>query len=149
MEQIRREFTIEYPIAKLRAAIESACAGNSGKYLLTDRNPIFNTFSVSVIKGLYVLPVTLTLIKKCDEETTVEVSAISGPGMSRIPTIMSAAIDELLREVGYGTTGELEIRREEARERKRSVNRQISLILTAIVVISAIGFAIYIIHLRR
>lgn len=106
-EQIRREFTLPYTIEKITRAIEDAARTSTGSYQIKDRNPAFNTYSISIVRMLNVLATTITLRKLSETETTFELSAIPGPQLSRMPNVTSSMIEDLLKKVGDFAAGRL------------------------------------------
>jgi len=106
-EQIRREFTLPYPIEKIKAAIEDAVRTSTGGYQIKDRNPAFSTYSISIVRMLNVLATTITLRKLSEAETAFELSAVPGPQLSKMPNVTSSMIEDFLKKVGDFAAGRL------------------------------------------
>lgn len=106
-EQIRREFTIPFSIAKINAAIKDTCRTSPGGRQLNDHNAAFNTFSVTLVRNLYVLPTTITLNSISENETHFELSAIPGPHLTRMASFTSSMIEDFLKQIGEFASGRL------------------------------------------
>lgn len=106
-EQIRREFTLGYPLEKVKKAIEDTCRTNAGSYQIQNRNDVFNSYSISLVKMLSVLPVQIQLKKVNDTETIVEFTGSPGPQLSRVPTFVSEMVDPFLDKIGGFVSGKL------------------------------------------
>lgn len=132
-EQIRREFTIPFSIAKVKKAIEDACSVSGNGIILAAKNPTFNTYTINIVKGLYVLPTTVSLREATPESTIFELSAIPGKNLSTMPGTTTAAIDGLLQKVGDFASGRLIIGKvtpeDVARQNRQAKNTLIFLVL--------------------
>lgn len=104
-EQIRREFTLPFPIDKIKASIEDACLTSQGSYSIKDRNAVFNSYNMLLVKNLFWLPTTVTLRAISENETHFELSAIPGPKMTRMSTFTSSLIEDFLNRVGDYASG--------------------------------------------
>jgi hypothetical protein len=109
-EQIRREFTLPYSIEKIKTSIEDAARTSTGGYQIKDRNPAFNTYSISIVRMLNVLAATITLRKLSETETAFELSAIPGPQLSRMPNVTTSMIEDFLKKVGDFAAGKLVVK---------------------------------------
>lgn len=146
-EQIRREFTLSFPVDKIKQAIEDACRTSTGSYQIKDRNAVFNSYSVSLVKMLSVLPITIQLKKVSETETLIDLSAVTGPQLSKSPTFVSQMIDEFLKKVGDFVSGKLIVNTTPPKSatiddppRQQNVGKTFLLL---IVVIGMIGALIY------
>lgn len=104
-EQIRREFTLAFPIEKVKASIEDACKTSQGSYSIKDRNAAFNSYNMLLVKNLYWLPTTVTLRAVGENETHFELSALPGPKLTRMSTFTTTLIEEFLGRVGDYASG--------------------------------------------
>lgn len=106
-EQIRREFTLSYPIEKVKQAIVDTCRTSPGGRQLKDHNAAFNSYSVTLVRNLYVLPTTITLKVISENETHFELSAIPGPHLTRMVQFTSSMIEDFLKQIGGFASGQL------------------------------------------
>lgn len=106
-EQIRREFTLQFPMAKVKTAITDTCRTSPGGRQLKDFNEAFNTYTVTLVRNLYVLPTTITLKTLSENETHFELSAIPGPHLTRMASFTSSMIEDFLKQIGGFASGQL------------------------------------------
>lgn len=148
-EQIRRDFTLPFPIEKINTAIRDTCRTSPGGRQLTDYNAAFNTFSVTLVRNLYVLPTTITLNALSENETHFELSAIPGRHLSNMSTFTSSMIEDFLKQIGDFASGKLVVRitppntpltDEQKREMKRKERKGWVILL---VILAALGYGIY------
>lgn len=104
-EQIRREFTLAFPIEKVKASIEDACRTSTGSYVVNGRNPAFNSYNISLVKNLYVLPTTISLRAISENETHFEFSAIPGPRLTTMAYFTNELIEGFLGRIGDYASG--------------------------------------------
>ena len=104
-EQIRREFSLPFPVAKINAAINDTCRTSPGGRQLKDYNAAFNTYSVTLVRNLYVLPTTITLKALSENETHFELSAIPGPHLTRMASFTSSMIEDFFKQIGDFASG--------------------------------------------
>lgn len=109
-EQIRREFTLPFPVAKINAAINDTCRTSPGGRQLNDYNAAFNTYSVTLVRNLYVLPTTITLKVLSENETHFELSVIPGPHLTRMASFTSSMIEDFLKQIGEFASGRLVVK---------------------------------------
>lgn len=142
-EQIRREFTLNVPTSKLHQALNDTIQINNTRYLLKSKNEAFGSYSISIIKNLYVLAATVTVKSLPEGQSHMELSAIPGPQLQRMPGTVTAMIDEFLQVVGDFATGKLVIRPlsqgELVAQNKKTKNALIFMLLLLL----AIGVAFY------
>jgi hypothetical protein len=122
-EQVRREFTLDVPAAKLHQAINDALRTNNSRYLLKSKNETFGSYSVSLIKNLYVLAATITVSAVTEAQTRFELSALPGQQLQKMPGMVSGMIEEFLQVVGDFATGKLivrEVMQSKGRQRAKS-----------------------------
>ena len=106
-EQIRREFTLPFSIEKIKTAITDTCRTSPGGRQLNNYNAAFNTYSVTLVRNLYVLPTTITLKALSENETHFELSAIPGPHLTRMASFTSSMIEDFLKQIGDFASGKL------------------------------------------
>ena len=106
-EQIRREFTLAFPLDKVKTAINDTCRTSPGGRQLKDFNAAFNTYSITLVRNLYVLPTTITLKALSENETQFELSAIPGPHLTRMASFTSSMIEDFLKQIGGFASGQL------------------------------------------
>jgi|SRR6185437_3555964 len=148
-EQIRREFTLPFPVSRIKTAIKDACRTSPGGRQLKDYNEAFGTFSVTLVRNLYVLPTTITLKAVSENETHFELSAIPGQHLSRMGTFTSSMIEDFLKQIGDFASGKLVVQvpcprapltpEEERAANKRAAKGWVVLIL----ILGAVGYGIY------
>jgi hypothetical protein len=109
-EQIRREFTLAFSLDKVKTAINDACRTSPGGRQLKDYNAAFNTYSITLVRNLYVLPTTITLKALSENETQFELSAIPGPHLARMASFTSSMIEDFLKQIGDFASGKLVIK---------------------------------------
>lgn len=104
-EQIRREFTLAFPIEKVKNAIENAAHTSAGSYVINNRNEAFNSYSISLVKNLYALSSTISLRPVSENETHFEFSAVPGPQLTRMAHFTNSLIEDFLKRVGDYASG--------------------------------------------
>lgn len=107
MEQIRRDYTLNYSIDKIKESIEIVCNNSTGSFQIKSKNEAFNSYSFSFVKMLSVLPVNIQLIKISDEQTRIDLSATPGQSLSRTPTFTNGMLDTFLDLVSKVITGQI------------------------------------------
>jgi hypothetical protein len=143
-EQIRRDFTLNYPLQKIKVAIEDTCRTSTGSYQIKDRNPVFNSYSISLVKMLTVLPITIGLNAVSETETTFSLSAVPGPQLSRNPYMTNEMLDAFLGKMGNFLSGKLVVKTTAPQKSGPSQRIRI-LILWAIVIGIIVGVVLLII----
>jgi|HubBroStandDraft_1064217.scaffolds.fasta_scaffold756393_1 hypothetical protein len=109
-EQIRRDFTLNYSLQKVKVAIEDTCRTSTGSYQIKDRNQVFNSYSISLVKMLTVLPITIGLNAVSETETKFSLSAVPGPQLSRNPYMTNEMLDAFLGKMGYLLSGKVVVK---------------------------------------
>jgi hypothetical protein len=145
-EQIRRQFTLSFPVERVKKAIEDACTG-SGGHQIKNRNPAFGTYNIALVRMLNVLAVTVTVKAASDTETAFELSAMPGPQLSRMPSVTTSMIEDFLSRVGGFASGQYALPppaaplTPEQQEQKRK--RESKAIVIMLIILAAIGYGLY------
>lgn len=145
-EQIKREFTLSFPMAKIKRAIEDTCSSSGGIFQVKDRNTVFNSYSLVFVKSLNVLPVTVTLKQHSESETIFELSAIPGPSFSRMPNVVTTAIEDFLKKVGEFASGRLVIRAptpQENANNRANGNRNTFILGVVVLLLAIVAYFVY------
>lgn len=145
-DQIRRKFILPFPIAKVNKAIEDACTG-SGGHQIQDRNPVFVTYKIALVRMLNVLSVTVTLKAVSERETAFELSATPGPQLSRLPSVTTSMIEDFLKRVGGFASGQYVLPPPQApltpEQQAQRNKRQGKAAIIILVILIAMGYGLY------
>jgi hypothetical protein len=144
MEQIRRDYVLNYPIDKIKESIETVCKNNIG-FKLNSRNEAFNSYSFSFIKMLSVLPVNIQLIKIDDNQTRIDLSATPGQNLSKTPNFVNGLLDTFLDLVSRVISGEL-VYSPRPERKQPPISKTKSNIITIVFVIVAFALLYLIFH---
>lgn len=146
-EQIRREFHLAFPLERVKQAIEDTCRTGGVTYQLRSKNEAFNSFSISIVKGVYILPATVSLSEISERETKFEISAIPGPNLTKMPTVTTAAIEGFLQKIGDFAAGKLIVQvptPEQLLVQNRKAGK--GLLLALLIAAAIIAYAIHVLY---
>jgi hypothetical protein len=146
-EQIRREFTLPYSISKVKTAIENAC--RTGDSQINDRNPVFNTYDISLVKTLNVLRTTVTLKQISENECSFELSAMPGPQLTRMPNVTTTMIEEFLKRVGDFATGRLVLKVAPPITPAQARKNNMAAIVGTLIGLAIVGLLAYFLYFRK
>lgn len=138
-EQIRREFVLNYPLDKVKKAIEDACKSSAASFQIKNRNAEFNSYSISLVKMLSVLPITVQLKKISEGETGIDLSAVAGPQLSRVPNFVSEMLDTFLAKVGDFVSGRLTLKLQQPAAAENKISHLKAGIIIWIIVVLLVG----------
>lgn len=107
MEQIpSRDLTLEFNIELIKKSIEDIVKVSTGTYKHLDKNDVFGTYRISMISGMLVGIMSLTL-KKIDDTSTQWVSQMTSASGNKVdPAILARLQDEFLNILSKALTGE-------------------------------------------
>ncbi|MDR3715960.1 MAG: hypothetical protein P4L51_24395 [Puia sp.] len=146
-EQIRREFTLPYPISKVKTAVENAC--RTGSSQINDRNPVFNTYDISLVKMLNVLRTTVTLKQISENECSFELSAMPGPQLTKMPNVTTTMIEEFLKRVGDFASGRLILKVAPPITPGQARKNKIAAITGTLIGLAIVGLLAYFLYFRK
>lgn len=106
-DQIRRTLRIGFPVEKIERAIVDTCQSRPGRYQIRNCSEALKTYNLSLVKNLYVLAVSVSLLVLAEDETEISFSAMPGPQLGRMPSFTASLIDDFLNEVGDRASGKI------------------------------------------
>jgi len=106
-EQLRRDYTLNYPIEQVKSSIEKVCSVKPGKYQLKNKNEAFNSYSIVLVTGIMLmLPMNIQLRKVSEHETSIDFSVTLGETSQTAPLVVNQALDNFFELVGKVLLGE-------------------------------------------
>jgi len=101
-----KELQLDFNIIEIKEKVDAIILAGKGSYKTLDKNDVFNTYRVSIVSGVLVGIINITL-KKIDENKTEWKSEImNAAGGKAAPAVLSRFQDEFLTILSKGLSGE-------------------------------------------
>lgn len=102
---INRDFNVNFSIDDVKKNIDVVLS-QSRSYQLNNKNDIFNTFTVTLVNGLQVIPINIQLKKNSDLETNIVITSSKNMTSAGHEMIVNKTIDSFLNLVAKSLSGE-------------------------------------------
>lgn len=144
----KKEIILNYSINDIKTAIEALASNPNLGCSILDKNNLFNTYSISIVKGFSTALMAVTLNPNGDKtEGLFEIYNTVG-GIAK-PATLSHLQDYFLQLLSSALTGNLEqVEKIRMQERKKG-NNNLSIILIAIIIITIICIAGYVYNIKN
>ncbi|MFN5249415.1 MAG: hypothetical protein ACK5DE_00060 [Bacteroidota bacterium] len=103
---INRDFTVTHPIEEVKKNIDAVITNSKSTYQLSNKNDVFNTYTINLIGGIELVAINLQLKKISDTETQVILNSAEKIRNSGHEIHVNKIIDGFLNLVAKGLNGE-------------------------------------------
>lgn len=100
---INRDATVDFSISDVKKAIENVSAAAKTKYVMKSKNDLMNSFSLNLVGGLVVVPVTIQLKKITDSQTQI---TLVSEKITQSPNQTKEIVDNYLGFISKSLSGE-------------------------------------------